>query len=59
MPVQIDRVDTEIDVLPPAAAGGGSPPLPGATDAALKERLRPIVMQILQEELDRLRRQQG
>jgi hypothetical protein len=59
MPVQIDRVETEIDVLPAAAGAGGGGQLPGATDAALKERLRPIVMQILQEELDRLRRQQG
>ncbi len=28
-------------------------------DAALKERLRPIVIEIIQEELDKLRRQQG
>jgi hypothetical protein len=60
MPVHIDRVETEMDVLPAAAAGpGGGPPLPGGADAALKERLRPIVLEILQEELDRLRRKQG
>ena len=62
MPVYIDRVETELDVLPtaaPRAAGAAAVPVPGAADPALKERLRPIVMQILQEELDRLRRKQG
>jgi hypothetical protein len=59
MPIQINRVDTEIDVLPPAVSGASGTAAVGGSDAALKERLRPIVMQILQEELDRLRRKQG
>jgi hypothetical protein len=60
MPVYIDRVETEMDVLPAAAAAtGGGPAAPGGADAALKERLRPVVLEILQEELDRLRRKQG
>jgi hypothetical protein len=58
MAIQINRVDTDIDVAPPAA-GAAAASGPGGSDAALKERIRPIVMQILQEELDRLRRKQG
>jgi hypothetical protein len=57
MPMHIGRVETELDVRPAAAGERKAPP--AGADADLKERLRPVVLQILQEELERLRRQQG
>jgi hypothetical protein len=64
MPLQIDRVETEMDVLPAGERGAAGPGARGqtgwaGTDAALKERLRRIVLEILNEELERLRRRQG
>lgn len=60
MPLQINRVDAEVDVLPTEPGGGGRPPVAGGPgDRALKERLRPIVLEILDEELERLRRRLG
>jgi hypothetical protein len=63
MPVHIDHVQTDLDVKPPQAGDG---PRSGALasgmngiDRAALERLRPMVLLILQGELDRLRRQQG
>ena len=60
MPTHFGRVETELDVRTGAAdaAGDRKGQLVG-TDADLKERLRPLVLQIFQEELDRLRRQLG
>lgn len=66
MPLHIDRVQTEMEISPDAVASRDNaktvPGLDGrsqASDAVLKERLRPIVIEIIQEELDKLRRQQG
>jgi hypothetical protein len=67
MPLHIDRVETEMDVLPGGGEGGAAGPgdrgglVPGLTgpDSAFKERLRPLVLEILNEELERLRRRQG
>ena len=63
MPLRIDRVETEMDVLPasgpaPTPAGGLGPGSAGS-DLLLRERLRPIVLEILHDELERLRRKQG
>ena len=63
MALHIDRVETEMDVFPAGEGGPPGPlvrggPVPGA-DFALKERLRPIVLEILDEELERLRRKLG
>jgi hypothetical protein len=60
MPVQINEMHTDIDVRPPdaAAAAPGVAMTRGGERKEL-ERLRPLVLQILREELDRLRRQQG
>jgi hypothetical protein len=60
MPVQINDMHTDIDVRPPEPAAA----VPGAamtrgSDRTELERLRPLVLRILREELDRLRRQQG
>jgi hypothetical protein len=58
MPVQIGDMRAEVDVRPPEPS---SPPIAMASgnDRVELERLRPLVLQILSEELDRLRRQQG
>lgn len=65
MPVQIDRVETEMDIKPtradaeaeprrkPARGGGG---LGELSDYALRERIKPIVLDILAEEIYRLKR---
>jgi hypothetical protein len=59
MPVQIGEMHTEVDVRPPDAAP--SPPAARARSGERNEieRLRPLVLEILRDELDRLRRQQG
>lgn len=74
MPLHIGRVESEIEVTP-AADGGGDRPrsgegpsrrqeavqrgLAGMTDGELRERLRPIVVEILETELARFQRQNG
>jgi hypothetical protein len=68
MPLRIDRVDTEIEVLRKGAegaatdsgAGGGEETLAALQGrAALREKLRPIVMEILNDELARIKRKVG
>lgn len=63
MPLSIDRVETEMDVLPAGgqgAAGGGMPAAtPSASRTELREMLRPVVLEILTEELQRLQRRHG
>ncbi len=60
MPLHIGRVEADVDVMPspdvgPQAQSGS--PAPSVTWDI--EKLRPIVLQILQEELAAFRRQQG
>jgi hypothetical protein len=70
MPLRIDRVDTEIEILRKDAgeatgatetsAGSGSDALATVRGrAALRETLRPIVMDILNDELARIKRKVG
>jgi hypothetical protein len=63
MPVQIDHVQASLDIRPPqsgdAPASGMLASGVNGIDRAALERLRPMVLLILREELDRLRRQQG
>lgn len=60
MPLHIDRVDTEMDVVPAdRARGGGATGVLEGSESELLERLRPLVLRILEEELDRLRRERG
>jgi hypothetical protein len=72
MPLRIDRVDTEIEILRKEAGGapsdstaapgsdGGSETLGSVRGrAALREKLRPIVMDILNDELARIKRKVG
>jgi hypothetical protein len=59
MPVQIGDFHAEVDVRPPDVAAAPSAVMTSGNDRVELERLRPMVLQILREELDRLRRQQG
>ena len=59
MPVQINEMHTDVDVRPPEVAAAAGPAMTGGGDRTELERLRPLVLQILCEELDRRRRQQG
>lgn len=71
MPLRIDRVDTEIEILRKAEDGGAAPDAGTASGggdetlstlrgrAALREKLRPIVMEILNDELARIKRKVG
>ncbi|HEY5933082.1 MAG TPA: hypothetical protein VIU61_00520 [Kofleriaceae bacterium] len=64
MPLHIDRVESEIKILrsesTAAPTGGGSETL-GALRGrnALREQLRPIVLEILHDELERMKRKVG
>lgn len=61
MPFHIDRVEAELDLLPGAAGEAPSaeaPARPGR-DLALRERLRPLVLEIIRDELGRLQRRHG
>ena len=72
MPLRIDRVDTEIEIFRKDAgsgasessiapgSGGGSETLSAVRGrSALREKLRPIVMEILNDELTRIKRKVG
>jgi hypothetical protein len=65
MPLIIDRVETEIEVFRSEAHDSGAPYGGAETlgalrgDNALRERLRPIVMEILTDELKRIARKVG
>jgi len=56
MALSIERVAVNMDVAPDESRREASRPL---TDADLRERLRPIVLEILSTEIDKLRREQG
>lgn len=53
MPLDVDRVSLTMDM------GGDAARRRPMSDAELRERLRPVVIEILSTELERLRRQQG
>jgi len=72
MPLQIDRIDTEIEIFRKdggastsetsisAGSGGGTETLASVRGRAeLREKLRPIVMDILNDELMRIKRKVG
>jgi hypothetical protein len=68
MPLRIDRVDTEIEILRKEAGGNAdASAAPGGAEAlatvrgrnALREQLRPLVMEILTDELTRMKRKIG
>lgn len=70
MPLRIDRVESEVEVLrkaddgTPAQSGsssGGSDQVLSAAQgrAALREKLRPIVLEIVDDELARIKRKVG
>jgi hypothetical protein len=59
MALHIDRVNTEMEVVPSGESGGTTRGDFSGSDSTLLERLRPIVLEILEEELQRLRREAG
>lgn len=62
MPLHIGRVEAEMDIAPSRdteLAPQAGPPAQAAPAAANIESLRPIVLQILREELASFQRQQG
>jgi len=59
MPVQIAQVHTDVDVQPPGPSRNVASSGLNGIDRLTLERLRPLVLQILKEELEQLRRQQG
>ena len=71
MPLRIDRVDTEIEIMrkdagggsesaiSPGAGGGGSTLESVRGKSQLRNQLRPIVMEILNDELQRIKRKVG
>ena len=65
MPLHIDRVDTEIEILrkedtSATSTGGGPDSLSSIRGRSeLREKLRPIVMEILNDELNRIKRKVG
>jgi hypothetical protein len=62
MPLDVEHAQVTMDTVAGAqATGAASPaaPLTAHDRDLLKERLRPIVLEILDEELDKHRRSQG
>ena len=59
MPVQIDQVHSEVEVQRTGSAAAAVSSGMNGIDRSMLEKLRPMVLQILNEELERLRRQQG
>lgn len=59
MALQIDRVDTQMEILSERGGGDTARGDFNVPDAALRERLRPMVIDILEEEIQRLRREAG
>jgi len=70
MPLRIDRVDTEIEIFRKEAGPSELTTAPGSEGgtetlsavrgrSALREKLRPIVMEILNDELNRIKRKVG
>jgi hypothetical protein len=63
MTVRIDRLETDVEVLPGRGTAGGGPgspaPAPGQGHAQVKEALRPIVLELLEEELETYLRLRG
>ena len=60
MPVSIDRVETEIDLRsPPDRMNGSRGGLGSGTREEQLAALRPLVLEVLDEELDRINRRHG
>lgn len=55
MTLHIDSLEAEVDIAPAESSGSGGAQAPPCNPDEV-ERLRPIVLRILEEELDRIRR---
>jgi hypothetical protein len=56
MALNVDQVSVTLDTVGQHGSRGSAPP---QTPEQLREQLRPIVLEILESELDRLRREMG
>ncbi|MEZ4399291.1 MAG: hypothetical protein R3B06_04685 [Kofleriaceae bacterium] len=63
MPIQIDRMDTSIELTDPAPASGATPPrerrATPASDAAARDAVRDLVGAVMSEELEHFLRNRG
>lgn len=63
MPVQIDRMESRVEILPEEGAGSGANAAPGSEPVQgsqrLKDILRPLVIELIAEELNAYRRLRG
>ena len=59
MTLHIDQVETQMEVLGDSGGGEAARGDFSVSDAVLRERMRPIVLEILEEEIQRLRREAG
>lgn len=60
MPVQIDRMDTSVEIMPqPQPSGGGADRRTSAGERPSQEAMREMVGQLMAEELDRFVRNRG
>lgn len=63
MAVQIDRMESRVEILPEGAGGSASPSAAGSEPVQgtqrLKEILRPLVIELIAEELNAYRRLRG
>lgn len=59
MTLHIDQVDAQMEILANRSSGETTLDVFNAPDTVLRERLRPIVLEILEEEIQRLRREAG
>ena len=61
MPIQIDRMDTAVEILPDGSTAGstGGDRRAPASDAAIQSALRETVGRVMADELDRFLRNRG
>ena len=59
MGIDIDQMETEVTVQPSNRSGQGETDLTSLTENQLKALLRPIVMALFEEELERYQRTRG
>lgn len=52
MPLQIDRVNTQVDVVPSGENGNTVTAYDSVSDSDLLERLKPFLIEIMKAEID-------
>jgi regulator of protease activity HflC (stomatin/prohibitin superfamily) len=59
MPIQIDRMDTSVEIAAPVAAVSGERRAMPASDPAAQDALRDVVGKLMADELERFVRNRG